>query len=71
MTDQALLDALDRLRGTGPEFNGFLANHGPMAAEALTRLGGFRRRSLLGRRLPCPARFRTRSSPRYRRRRLA
>jgi hypothetical protein len=39
MTDQALLDALDRLRGTGPEFNGFLANHGPMAAEALTRLG--------------------------------
>ncbi len=39
MTDQALLDALDRLRGTGPEFNGFLANHGPMAAEALIRLG--------------------------------
>ena len=47
MTDQAstappdvLLDALDRLRGTGPEFGGFLANHGPMAAEALTRIGG-------------------------------
>jgi hypothetical protein len=40
MTDQALLDALDRLRGTGPEFDGFLANHGPMAAEALTRIGG-------------------------------
>jgi hypothetical protein len=40
MTDQTLLDALDRLRGTGPEFDGFLANHGPMAAEALTRLGG-------------------------------
>lgn len=40
MTDQVLLDALDRLRGTGPEFAGFLANHGPMAAEALTRLGG-------------------------------
>ena len=40
MTDQALPDALDRLRGTGLEFNGFLANHGPMAAEALTRLGG-------------------------------
>ena len=39
MTHQALLDALDRLRGTGPEFNGFLANHGPMAAEALTQLG--------------------------------
>jgi Questin oxidase-like len=40
MTDPALLDALDRLRGTGPEFNGFLANHGPMAAEALTHIGG-------------------------------
>jgi hypothetical protein len=40
MTEQALLDALDRLRGTGPEFDGFLANHGPMAAEALTQIGG-------------------------------
>jgi hypothetical protein len=40
MTDDVLLDALDRLRRTGPEFNGFLANHGPMAAEALTRIGG-------------------------------
>jgi hypothetical protein len=39
MTDPVLLDALGRLRGTGPEFNGFLANHGPMAAEALTQLG--------------------------------
>lgn len=37
--EQVLLDALDRLRGTGPEFDGFLANHGPMAAEALIRLG--------------------------------
>ena len=40
VTDQVLLAALERLRGTGPEFNGFLANHGPMAAEALTRIGG-------------------------------
>jgi hypothetical protein len=39
MTDGALLDALDRFRGTGPEFGGFLANHGPMASEALVRLG--------------------------------
>ncbi|HEX8520326.1 MAG TPA: questin oxidase family protein [Pseudonocardia sp.] len=39
MTHDALLDALDRLRGTGPEFDGFLANHGPMAAEALVRIG--------------------------------
>jgi hypothetical protein len=37
--DDVLLDALDRLRGTGPEFDGFLANHGPMAAEALVRIG--------------------------------
>jgi Questin oxidase-like len=43
MTDEALLDALDRLRGTGPEFDGFLANHGPMAAEALVRLGSAER----------------------------
>jgi len=40
MADDVLLDALDRLRDTGPEFGGFLANHGPMAAEALTRIGG-------------------------------
>ena len=40
MTDDVLLAALERLRGTGPEFDGFLANHGPMAAEALTRIGG-------------------------------
>lgn len=38
-TDDTLLDALDRLRGTGLEFGGFLANHGPMAAEALVRMG--------------------------------
>ena len=40
VTDDTLLDALERLRGTGPEFDGFLANHGPMAAEALVRIGG-------------------------------
>lgn len=40
MTEDVLLDALDRLRATGPEFDGFLANHAPMAAEALIRLGG-------------------------------
>ena len=39
MSEPALLDALDRLHGTGPEFGGFLANHGPMAAEALVQLG--------------------------------
>jgi Questin oxidase-like len=38
VTDDVLLDALDRLRDTGPEFDGFLANHGPMAAEAMIRL---------------------------------
>ncbi len=40
MSHDVLLDALDRLRDTGPEFDGFLANHGPMAAEALIRIGG-------------------------------
>jgi hypothetical protein len=40
MTDDVLLDALQRLHDTGPEFDGFLANHGPMAAEALIRIGG-------------------------------
>jgi hypothetical protein len=40
VSDDVLLDALERLRDTGPEFNGFLANHGPMAAEALIRIGG-------------------------------
>lgn len=33
------VDALDRLKGTGPEFDSFLANHGPMAAEALDTMG--------------------------------
>src|SRR6478735_1167626 len=42
MVADALLDALDRLRNTGPEFNSFLANHGPMAAEALVQLGADR-----------------------------
>jgi len=35
-----LLDEVyERLRGTGPEFDGWLSNHGPMAADALLRLG--------------------------------
>lgn len=36
-------DALDRgwraLRATGPEFQGWLSNHGPMVVEALARRG--------------------------------
>ena len=35
----ALDEALERFAGTGPEYYGGLANHGPMAAEALVRLG--------------------------------
>ena len=50
-----LLDALDRLRDTGPEFDGFLANHGPMAAEALIRIGGADGGPGLGRPLPATA----------------
>ncbi|MCK7624894.1 questin oxidase family protein [Streptomyces sp. RS10V-4] len=32
-------EALERLHTTGPEFNGYLSNHGPMAVEALARHG--------------------------------
>ncbi len=37
--EDALEEALRRLASTGPEFSGGLANHGPMAAEALVTLG--------------------------------
>ncbi len=37
--DGALDQALERLARTGPEYRGGLANHGPMAAEALVALG--------------------------------
>lgn len=38
--DEGLLDETYlRLRTTGPEFDGWLSNHGPMAADALIRLG--------------------------------
>lgn len=36
----AMLDVLARMSGTGGEFGGFLSNHGPMAADAMIRLGG-------------------------------
>ena len=39
MADGILDEALERLRDTGPERNGWLSNHAPMAAEALTRHG--------------------------------
>lgn len=39
MTDDVLDEAYGRLRSTGPEFDGWLSNHGPMAAEALARHG--------------------------------
>src|ERR1700761_3392921 len=39
-SDNGVLDeGLSRLARTGPEFRGGLSNHGPMAAEALVRLG--------------------------------
>ncbi|MGH3295288.1 MAG: questin oxidase family protein, partial [Trebonia sp.] len=38
-THDVLDEGLSRLAGTGPEFGGGLSNHGPMAAEALVRLG--------------------------------
>ena len=38
-TDDAMDDALELLASTGPEYHGGLANHGPMAAEALVTAG--------------------------------
>ncbi|MFE3770214.1 questin oxidase family protein [Streptomyces sp. NPDC059122] len=38
-TSGTLDEALERLHATGPEFNGYLSNHGPMAVEALIRHG--------------------------------
>jgi hypothetical protein len=35
----SLDEALERLHDTGPEFDGWLSNHGPMAADSLIRLG--------------------------------
>ncbi|WP_299958687.1 questin oxidase family protein [uncultured Modestobacter sp.] len=32
-------EVYERMRTTGPEFDGWLSNHGPMAADALLRLG--------------------------------
>ena len=37
--NEALDEGLSRLAATGPEFRGGLSNHGPMAAEAMVRLG--------------------------------
>ncbi len=39
MTRHQLDEALERLHHTGPEFEGWLSNHGPMAADAMLRLG--------------------------------
>ncbi|MEU9114782.1 questin oxidase family protein [Streptomyces sp. NPDC048483] len=38
-TSGTLDEALERLHTTGPEFRGFLSNHGPMAVEVLVRHG--------------------------------
>ena len=38
-TAGVLDEAYQRLHQTGPEFDGWLSNHGPMAAEAMVRHG--------------------------------
>ncbi|WP_405145604.1 questin oxidase family protein [Sphaerisporangium sp. NBC_01403] len=38
-TDGTLDEAYERLHRTGPEFEGWLTNHGPMAAESMVRRG--------------------------------
>jgi hypothetical protein len=40
MSDGVLDEAYERMHRTGPEFRGWLSNHGPMVADALVRLGG-------------------------------
>ena len=37
--DGTLHEAYERLHRTGPEFEGWLTNHGPMAAESMIRRG--------------------------------
>ena len=37
--NEVLDEGLARLASTGPEFRGGLSNHGPMATEAMVRLG--------------------------------
>ena len=39
MSDGILDEAYERLHRTGPEYQGWLSNHGPMAVEALVRHG--------------------------------
>lgn len=39
MSDGILDEAYERLHRTGPEYEGWLSNHGPMAVEALARHG--------------------------------
>lgn len=39
MDDDALDEVYARLHGSGPEFDGWLSNHAPMAADALLRMG--------------------------------
>lgn len=40
MTDSGVLDeAYERFHETGPEYHDYLSNHGPMAADALVRMG--------------------------------
>ncbi|MEV6114104.1 questin oxidase family protein [Streptomyces sp. NPDC052109] len=41
--DSTLDEAYERLHRTGPEFEGWLSNHGPMAVEAMVRHGHARR----------------------------
>ncbi len=40
MRDGVLDEAYERMHQTGPEYRGWLSNHGPMVADALVRLGG-------------------------------
>lgn len=40
MSDTRLDEPLLRFHSSGPEFGGWLSNHGPMAGDALLRISG-------------------------------
>lgn len=61
-------DAYEQLHTKGPEFGGWLSNHGPMAADALLRLGRGAARRTRSASLMCRERiqFRVAAPPRTR-----
>lgn len=51
---ETLDEAYERLSSTGPEFDGWLSNHGPMVAEAMVPARPWRSGELLAGRVHAP-----------------